>query len=201
MYHSWWILAIDFSDGQFLIAMRCRWFFHNSDAMSMFLAISYHRNRCDYFCSTIGTDCFPMFFQFQNQSLGTIFCGKPKDNGLYDMLKVATNCAYISALGVKGEKFTKMNISFGLTMNVYKIYDWIAFHMLWAAIKADKLLPSSKSYDFQCHNHNRCDYFCSTIGIDYFPMVFRWKIIANDVIRWLSIIGPAMRLYRCIVQV
>ena len=125
------------------------------------------------FCSTIGINYFPMFFQFQNQSLGTIFCGKPKDNGLYDMLKVATNCAYISALGVKGEKFTKMNISFGLTMNVYKIYDWIAFHMLWAAIKADKLLPSSKSYDFQCHNHNRCDYFCSTIGIDYFPMVFR----------------------------
>ena len=167
------MFAVDLNDGQFLIAMRCRWFFHNSDAMSMFLAISYHRNRCDYFCSTIGTDCFPMFFQFQNQSLGTIFCGKPKDNGLYDMLKVATNCAYISALGVKGEKFTKMNISFGLTMNVYKIYDWIAFHMLWAAIKADKLLPSSKSDGFQCHNHNRCDYFCSTIGIDYFPMVFR----------------------------
>ena len=181
--------------------MRCRWFFHNSDAMSMFLAISYHRNRCDYFCSTIGTDCFPMFFQFQNQSLGTIFCGKPKDNGLYDMLKVATNCAYISALGVKGEKFTKMNISFGLTMNVYKIYDWIAFHMLWAAIKADKLLPLSKSDGFQYYNHNRCDYFSSTIGIDYFPMVFRSKIIANDVLRWLSIIGPAMRLYRCIVQV
>ena len=88
------------------MAMRCRCFFHNSDAMSMFLAISYHRNRCDYFCSTIGTDCFPMFFQFQNQCLGMIFCGKPKNNGLYDMLKFATNCAYISALGVKGEKFT-----------------------------------------------------------------------------------------------
>ena len=67
-----------------LIAMRCRWFFHNSDAMSMFLSISYHRNRCDYFCSTIGTDCFPMFFQFQNQCLGMTFCGKPKNNGLYN---------------------------------------------------------------------------------------------------------------------
>ena len=31
---------VDFSDGQFLIAMRCQWFYHNSDAMSMFLAIS-----------------------------------------------------------------------------------------------------------------------------------------------------------------
>ena len=93
---------LDFSDGQFLMAMRCRCFFHNSDAMSMFLAISYHRNRCDYFCSTIGTDCFPMFFQFQNQCLGMIFCGKPKNNGLYDMLKFATNCAYISALSVCG---------------------------------------------------------------------------------------------------
>ena len=30
---------------------------------------------------------------------------------------------------------------------------------------------------------------------------FQIKIIANDVFPWLSIIGPAMRLYRCIVQV
>ena len=30
-----------------------------------------------------------------------IFCGKPQNN----ILKFATNCAYISALGVKGEKF------------------------------------------------------------------------------------------------
>ena len=41
--------AIDLNDGQFLIAMRCRCLFYNNDAMSMFLAISYHRNRCDYF--------------------------------------------------------------------------------------------------------------------------------------------------------
>ena len=65
-------------------------------------------------------------------------------------------------------------------------------------MKAYKLLPSSKTDGFQCHNHNRCDYFCSAIGIDYFPMVFRYKIVVNDVFRWLSIIGPAMRLYRCI---
>ena len=98
------VCQLDFNDGQFLIAMRCRCFLYNNDAMSMFLAISYHRNRCDYFCSTIGTDCFPMFFQFQNQCLGIIFCGKPKNNGLYDMLKFATNCAYISSLGVKNIK-------------------------------------------------------------------------------------------------
>ena len=65
-----------------------------------FLAISYHTNRYDYFCSTIRTDCF------QNYCLGMIFCWKPKNNVFYDMLKFATNCAYISALGVKGEKFT-----------------------------------------------------------------------------------------------
>ena len=59
--------CLDFSDGQFLKAMRCRCFFYNNDAMSMFLAISYHRNRCDYFCSTIGTDCFPMFFSIRDK--------------------------------------------------------------------------------------------------------------------------------------
>ena len=53
---------IDLSDGQFLIAMRCLCFLCNSDAMSMVFGHSYHRNRYDYFCLTIGTDCFPMFF-------------------------------------------------------------------------------------------------------------------------------------------
>ena len=66
---------------------------------------------------------------------------------------------------------------------------------------ADKLLPSPKTDGFQCHNHNWCDYFCSAIGMDYFQMVFSYKIIVNDVFRWLSIIGPAMRLYRCIAEV
>ena len=56
-----WI-QVDLSDGHFLIAMRCRCFLCNSDAMSMVFGHSYHRNRYDYFCSTIGTDCFPMFF-------------------------------------------------------------------------------------------------------------------------------------------
>ena len=32
-------------------------------------------------------------------------------------------------------------------------------------------------------------------------MFFRSKVIANDVLRWLSIIDPAMRLYWCIVEV
>ena len=61
---SWWQLwtALDLNDGQFLIAMRCRCIFYTNDAMSMFLAISYHRNRCDCFWSTIRTDCFPMVF-------------------------------------------------------------------------------------------------------------------------------------------
>ena len=72
---------LDFSDGQFLKAMRCRCFFYNNDAMSMFLANSYHRNQCDYFCSTIRTDCFPMFF-----------------------FQFATNCAYVRALVVKRRK-------------------------------------------------------------------------------------------------
>ena len=82
-----------------------------------------------------------------------------------------------------------------------KIFDWIVWHLLWAAIKAYKLLPSPKSDGFQCHNHNQCDYFCSTIEIDYFPLFFRWKIIANDVSQWLSLIGPTMRWYWCIGQV
>ena len=41
--------GVDFSDGQFLMAMRCRCFFSSSNAMLMVLATSYHRNRCDYF--------------------------------------------------------------------------------------------------------------------------------------------------------
>ena len=41
--------TLDLNDGQFLIAMRCRCFFSSSDAMSMVLATSYHRNQCDYF--------------------------------------------------------------------------------------------------------------------------------------------------------
>ena len=58
------------------------------------------------FAQPLGPIVFRWFFQFQNQCLGMTFCRKPKNNGLYDMLKFATNCAYISALGVKGEKFT-----------------------------------------------------------------------------------------------
>ena len=121
------------------------------------------------FAQPLGPIVFRCFSNFRIKVWGLFFVGNPKTTDFTTCSKLRQ----IVRIGVKGEKFTKMNISFGLTMNVYKIYDWIAFHMLWAAIKADKLLPSSKSYDFQCHNHNRCDYFCSTIGIDYFPMVFR----------------------------
>ena len=42
-------LVVDLSDGQFLIAMRCRCFLCNSDAMSMVFGHSYHRNRYNYF--------------------------------------------------------------------------------------------------------------------------------------------------------
>ena len=101
--------------------------------------------------------------------------------------------------GKKGEKIAMIEQK--VAKYFYKIFDWIVCFVLWAVIKADKLLPSSKSDSFQCHNHNRCDYFCSAIGINYFPMVLRYKIIVNYVFRWLSIIGPAMRLYRCIAEV
>ena len=44
--------------------------------------------------------------------------------------------------------------------------DWLRHFQF----QADKLLPSSKSDSFPCHNHNRCDFFCWTIGIDYFQI-------------------------------
>ena len=53
---------LDLSSDQFLIAMLRQCFLCNSDAMSMVFGHSYHRNGYDYFCSTIGTDYFPMFF-------------------------------------------------------------------------------------------------------------------------------------------
>ena len=76
--------------------MQCQWFL---DILT--IAIS-----AIIFAQTLGQIVFRWFFQFQNQCLGMIFCGKPKNNGLYDMLKFATNCAFISALEAKGEKFT-----------------------------------------------------------------------------------------------
>ena len=48
-------------------------FFYINDAMSTVLAISYHRNRCDYFWSTIRTDFFRWFFQFTDRCLAMIF--------------------------------------------------------------------------------------------------------------------------------
>ena len=43
--------------------------------------------------------------------------------------------------------------------------------------------------------------YVQPLGSIIFPMVFKQKIIASDVFQWLSIIGPAMRLYRCIAEV
>ena len=101
----------------------------------------------------------------------------------------------------KGKAFTVFELML-VSNNIFsKIFHLIVWYLLWAAKKSDKLLPSSKSDGFQCHNHNRCDYFCSTTETDYFPMFFRWKIIANNVLRWLSIICPTMRWNCCIGQV
>ena len=79
----------------FMTAMQCRWFF---DILT--IAIS-----AIFFAQLLGPIVFRWFFQFKNRCLGMIFCGKPKNNIFYDMLKFATDCAYNSALGGKGEKF------------------------------------------------------------------------------------------------
>ena len=101
----------------------------------------------------------------------------------------------------KGKAFTVFEQKI-VSINIFsKFFHWIVWNLLWAAKKSDKLLPSSKSDGFQYHNHNRWDYFCSTTETDYFPMFFRWKIIANNVLRWLSIICPTMRWNCCIGQV
>ena len=68
--------GVDLSDGQVLIVMRCRCFLCDSDAMSMVFGHSYHLNRYDYFCSTIGTDYFPMFFSNLRTDVWRWFCGK-----------------------------------------------------------------------------------------------------------------------------
>ena len=81
------MLVLDLNDGQFLIAMQCRCFFYNNDAMSMLLAISYHRNRCNFFWSAIGTNFFSMVFPI----LGPMF----GDDLLCENLKTAylTTCS------------------------------------------------------------------------------------------------------------
>ena len=56
------------------------------------------------------------------------------------------------------EKFALIEEQLWINNIFSKIFDWIVWHLLWAATKANKLLPSSKSDGCQCHNHNRCDY-------------------------------------------
>ena len=105
-----------------VLARLQRWSIFDSDAMPLFFFITVMR--CQWFldilniaigaiifappsrCNALGPSVFRWFFQFQNRCLGMIFCGKPKNNVFYDMLKFALNCAYISALGVKRKKFT-----------------------------------------------------------------------------------------------
>ena len=65
-------VEVDLSDGQFLIAMRCRCFSCNSDAMAMVFGHSYHRNRYNYFCSTM----FSEVFSNLRTMCGDDFCGK-----------------------------------------------------------------------------------------------------------------------------
>ena len=84
--------TLDLNNGQFLIAMRCRCFFYNNDAMSMFLPISYHRNRCDFFWQTIGTDCFPMVFPIQGLMFGDDFlCGNLKTASQFNLYFMKKN--------------------------------------------------------------------------------------------------------------
>ena len=89
-----------------------RWSIFDSDAMPMFF---FSQQRCDvdgfgHFLTSQSVRLFLVNYRdwlnLKDQCLAMIFCGKPKDNVFYDMLKVTTNCAYISALGVKGEQFT-----------------------------------------------------------------------------------------------
>ena len=98
------IYKVDFSDGQFLIAMRCRCFLCNSVVMSMVFGYSYHRNQYDYFCSTIGTDCSPMVFPISEPMFGDDFLWETPKQRIYDRLTFATNFAYISALGINRRK-------------------------------------------------------------------------------------------------
>ena len=97
--------------------------------MSMVFGHSYHRNRYDYFCSTIGTDYFPMFFSNVRTDVWQwFFVGKHKNSVYYDMLKFATYCAYISALGVKNIKtkgkqcLGRLNIFLGLINTLWRHY-------------------------------------------------------------------------------
>ena len=134
------------------------------------------------FGQSSGPIVFWCYFQLKDRCLAMIFVWKPKNRVFYNMLNFAPNCAYISALGVKKKHQNKEESmtweaksffwdwleTFVTDEDTFKqaIFDWIVWHLLWAAIKAEKLLSSSKSDGFQCHNYNLCHYFCLTNGID-----------------------------------
>ena len=53
---------LDWSDGQFFMAMECRWVFFSSDGMAMVLKISHHHHWWFLVGSTIGNNGFSMVF-------------------------------------------------------------------------------------------------------------------------------------------
>ena len=149
----------------FITAMRCRWF---KDILTIAIVAI-------IFVQPLGPIVFRWFFQFQNRCLGMIFVGNPRTTYITTCSNLR-QIVRISVLWGKKEKHPQYHLKWTQTMDFqvfYNIFYWIVGYLPWAAIKADKLLLSSKTDGFQCHNHNRCDYFCSTIGINYFPMFFR----------------------------
>ena len=54
---------LDWSDGQFFMAMEWRWLFFSSDEMAMVLKISHHHQWWFLVGSTIGNNGFSMVFE------------------------------------------------------------------------------------------------------------------------------------------
>ena len=75
--------------------------------MAIVFGHSYHHNRYDYFCFTIGTDCFPMVFPISEPMFGDDFLWETLEQRILRHAQIHKNCAFISALGVKKrEKIT-----------------------------------------------------------------------------------------------
>ena len=105
------------------------------------------------FGQSSGPIVFWCYFQLKDRCLAMIFVWKPKNRVFYNMLNFAPNCAYISALGVKKKHQNKEESmtweaksffwdwleTFVTDEDTFKqaIFDWIVWHLLWAAIKAD----------------------------------------------------------------
>ena len=160
---------LDFSDGQYLIAMRYRCFFITVMRCRWFLDILTIAIGAIIFAQPLGPIVFRWFSNFRTDVWGWFFVGYPKTT----YFTTCSNLHWIVRISVlwgqKGEKFTIIEHLFLLDCFLCA---------LGSNKGAAKLLPSSKTDGFQCHNHNRCDYFCSTFGINYFP-IFRFQIKNN----------------------